>query len=213
MKVVIIDSGISGLNKMQNIKFAGKVILRRDINDNVVFAKCKVIQQHGNFVLKNLAQANVEMDIVDINILNDKLETDYELLIRSLELAEYFMPDVINISLGSPKNMFDIKLKRIVKRLKKKKIVIIAADSNDSSKAIPAMFPEVIGVRESLKCTELSYKDGYFYVPSIKIIRENNKPSNSYAAGYMTGYVIKLLAENRISKSKIQSDLRRILNG
>lgn len=151
------------------------------------------------------------IQLISLNILNERLSTDGRILVHALEKALLYKPDIINLSLGTTKWRYKFKLKEIVEKAAKNDTIIVAAAHNEGRVSYPAYLNGVLGVKASHP-TDLSiiyYKNNFFYAPSgvdgIKDINEicigGNIKGTSMSAAYITGYIARMKYSNRLLKA------------
>ncbi len=198
--VAIIDSGIQN-NKNLNIVKSMTLY----VNDNYEIEErpdSTCLNEHGTIIADIITLINPDVELIDINILDEKLETNGQIMIQALKKALSFKPDIINLSLGTNNIRYVFELRKLIKEAVKNKIIIVAAYSNNNKITFPAMMKNVVGVKRmstlKLQNTPKSiyfYKNSIFYAPdSANIIYKLRRKScnynirgNSISAAYISG--------------------------
>lgn len=206
VKVVVIDSGID----INNMELKGKISHRLGliIDENgkikkVENPKCRNI--HGTIIASCINHMWNNIELIDINILNENLMTNGETLIEALKIAEEFHPHVVNLSLGTLKLKYCLRLKRVINKLVKNNTIIVSAVDNRGARTYPAAFKNVVGVKsQEVDIGKICYKHGYFYAsPWLKkdiIYCEDYKKycGNSIATAYVSGWISKEISEGNL---------------
>ncbi|WP_460284464.1 S8 family serine peptidase [Clostridium botulinum] len=211
IRIVIIDSGID--TTKSNLNNFVKKSTGFMINQSGYIVEDKEMQArhpHGTavaLIIKNICK-NVEF--ISINILNEELTSDGRVLIRALDEAILYKPDIIHLSLGTTSLRYILPLKRIIRKGRKNNILIVAAVSNNETKSYPASLKGVLGVRGKFMRDYKSYeyKDGFFYTPiDVKNIYEMKELvngesliGNSMSAAYLTGHIALIKYQKNIMK-------------
>lgn len=126
MNIAIIDTGITeeatySNCKVKHFSMSGKELVNK---------YQKPVDDHGTECFKELMESagNVELQILDLNILEDKGNLEVESIIRAIEKAIEERVDLINISLGVmdySKEMYDVCDKAVCNN-----IVVVSAASH-----------------------------------------------------------------------------------
>ncbi len=209
MSVAIIDSGIQN-NKNLNIVKSMTLY----VNDNYEIEErldSTCLNEHGTIIADIITLINPDVELIDINILDEKLETNGQIMIQALKKALSFKPDIINLSLGTNNIRYVFELRKLIKEAVKNKIIIVAAYSNNNKITFPAMMKNVVGVKRmstlksgvTLKSIYF-YKNSIFYAPdSAKTIYHlkckpcsYNMRGNSISAAYISGE-LSLIANDK----------------
>lgn len=146
--IVIIDTGIDETKSDLKLFITKKTGYR--INDEGYIIEDKNMQNiniHGTLIALIIRQFCKNIDIININILNENLNTDMRVLLVALEKALLFRPNIIHLSLGTKRLIHSFSLRKIIDKAKKNNIIIVAAANNDRSKSYPAYQRGVIGVK------------------------------------------------------------------
>lgn len=205
-KVAIIDSGIDEryavckLNVVQSLTVS---ISEDDETKEFTGSKCK--NPHGTIIADVITQINSNVEIIDINILNEKLETNGYVLLRAIEKAIDLKPDVINLSLGTNSLRYTFSMMKQIKRAIRNNILMVAAYDNNNRITFPATFRDVIGVKKISSLSSSSdnflwylYQKDIYYAPGenyyihelndckSKYIMSGNSISTAYITGELT---------------------------
>lgn len=220
--VAIIDSGIQQ-NKNLNVIKSMKLY----VNDNYEIEEdCNSIclNNHGTVIADIITLINPDVELIDINILDEKLETNGKIMIRAINIALGLNPDIINLSLGTNSIRYIFELRKLIKKASENKIIIVAAYSNSNMITFPAMMKNVVGVKRmsTLKrnvASKYAYlcKNNTFYAPdSAKTIYHlkckpcnYNIRGNSISTAYISGE-LSLIASNKYFTQK--QVLERFIN-
>lgn len=211
---MIIDSGVDS-EKLNIVKDSKSLKI---IDDGTIIEKLdsRVTNNHGTIIALIINYMFKEVELISINILDENLNSNGNLLIHSLEKALLYNPDIIHMSLGTKKWKYRHRLKKLIDKAIKKNIVIVSAASNDGKKSYPAYFRNVIGVKSSdIKSKNLFYnKKNFYFAPgtvpqSIYYDECFNLVGNSFAAGYITGYIAeKIYMEGLIGSKQVKDYLK-----
>jgi len=155
MKVVVIDSGYSGvpsnctsINGITIKEKQGCFSYEQDYTDRIGHGTAVV-----NILLDNI---NIVVDLFIIKIFEETLETNLEKLLAALEYCCKINCDVIQVSLGtlcSNQNLHDVIIKL------SKKALIVSAFDNQNGLSYPASYEEVLGIDVS---QNISDRDTYY---------------------------------------------------
>ena len=154
VRVALIDSGVK--SKLYNERFQTYI----DVGYEIVVNREKNFLQinesnfedyngHGTacaFTIKELAP---DISIIPIKILGNDGRGNIEQLIAALELLDELDVQVVNMSISSNIKNLEDRLEPIIRKLIKRGIVCIAAESNYRNTSIPAEMDNVIGTRGS----------------------------------------------------------------
>ena len=212
MKVVLIDSGCSGLD-VEGIHFFyknGQICSDNDIDDRI---------GHGTAIANIINQHNNSVEIFVIKLFDsEETPVDENLLIHSFEyVLNNVKCDIINLSLGIRTCENEIALKNACDNLWNKGIMIVSAFDNEGAVSFPAMYENVIGVLSSEKCTGIDdirfvgkgscvnvYACGR--LQRVKWINNLQKmvQGNSFSCAHVTG-ILSLRGENKDVWEYLQS--------
>jgi subtilisin family serine protease len=216
MSVAIIDSGIQN-NKNLNIVKSMTLY----VNDNYEIEErldSTCLNEHGTIIADIITLINPDVELIDINILDEKLETNGQIMIQALKKALSFKPDIINLSLGTNNIRYVFELRKLIKEAVKNKIIIVAAYSNNNKITFPAMMKNVVGVKRmstlKLQNTPKSiyfYKNSIFYAPdSANIIYKLRRKScnynirgNSISAAYISGELSLIVNKKYFTQEQV----------
>ena len=190
MNIAIIDTGITeeatySNCKVKHFSMSGKELVNK---------YQKPVDDHGTECFKELMESagNVELQILDLNILEDKGNLEVESIIRAIEKAIEERVDLINISLGVmdySKEMYDVCDKAVCNN-----IVVVSAASHTNTISFPADFNNVICVKVDQSQTEKIKKvdDSTLSVSMRDFIMEGDGifdfSSSSLASARLCGY-------------------------
>ena len=225
-KVAVIDSGINKKYAKNTLNIIKSLSLYVDKNNNIYEkegSKCN--NPHGTAVADIITDINPNVQIIDINILDDNLETNGYILLKSIERAIELKPDVINLSLGTNSLKYTMQMIKLVKMAVKNNIHVVAAYDNSGRITFPAMINGVIGVK-SITCllkensnNQYTYKGNKYYAPGCSIYAysldgskcESIMYGNSMASAYITGKISLNIDENKdISYKAVISKMKYI---
>lgn len=150
MNIAIIDTGITEEETYSNCKVKHFSLSGRELVNKYQ----KPVDNHGTECFKELmgSAGNVELQILDLNILENKGNLEVENIIRAIEKAIEERADLINISLGVmdySKEMYDACDKAVCNN-----IVVVSAASHTNTISFPADFNNVICVKVDQSQTE-----------------------------------------------------------
>lgn len=210
-KVVIIDSGINKKYAKNTLNIIKSLSLYVDKNNNIFekeVSKCN--NPHGTAVADIITSINPNVQIIDINILDDNLETNGYIFLKAIERAIELKPDVINLSLGTNSLKYTIQMIKLVNKAVKNNIHVVAAYDNSGRIAFPAIIKGVIGVKslsnleKHKSIDQYAYKRNTYYAPGCSVYlyglddseHENFLYGNSMASAYITGKISLIIDEN-----------------
>ena len=198
IRIVIIDSGVDNRN-LNCVKDTLSLEINPfgKVTENL---KNEVTNEHGTIIASLIYSIFEKIEYISISILDENLSTSIEQLAYALEKAVLYSPHIIHVSLGTKKWKHKYRIEKIINDISKKNIIVVAAASNDGKSSYPAYLKNVIGVK-TIKDRErkVIYKKGSFYyapgnVPEeIYTIEGQHLTGNSFAAGYVTGYISKII--------------------
>ncbi len=223
-KVVVIDSGINKKFAKNNPNIIKSVSLYIDKNSNISEKEgFECNNPHGTAIADIITNINPDVQIIDINILDDNLETNGYVLLKSIEMAIELKPDVINLSLGTNSLKYAIQMVKLVRKAIKNNIHVVAAYDNKRRITFPAKIKGVIGVKSISNLRKgdffnrYAYKRNKYYAPGCSIYAynldgsefENIMYGNSMASAYITGKISLIIDENaEISYSKVINKMK-----
>lgn len=223
-KVAVIDGGINKKYAKNTLDIIKSLSLYIDKNSNISEkegSECN--NPHGTAIADIIIDINPDAQLIDINILDDNLETNGYILLKSIERAIELKPDVINLSLGTNSLKYTIQMVKLVKKAIKNNIYVVAAYDNRGKITFPAMIKGVIGVKsisnlkEANYSRQYAYKGNTCYAPGCSIYAycldcseyENIMYGNSMASAYITGKISLLVDENeRISYKSVINKMK-----
>ena len=154
VRVALIDSGVK--SKLYNERFQTyidegyEIVVNREKNFlQINESNFEDYNGHGTacaFTIKELAP---DISIIPIKILGNDGRGNIEQLIAALELLDELDVQVVNMSISSNIKNLEDRLEPIIRKLIKRGIVCIAAESNYRNTSIPAEMDNVIGTRGS----------------------------------------------------------------
>lgn len=220
MNIVLIDSGIDSSHQI----FKGINIVHYKYNCQSeqweIVMNPPVHNGHGTGVASIIVNKLKDITVFSFLLFDENLQCLEENLINCLEYI-YANIDcsLINMSLGTSK--YIPELYHICQKIREKRIILVAAFSNDGGISYPAAFDCVIGVDSSSRCK----KSNEFVYVKNSCINVKAKGTNqrvawlnqkyiitqgvSYSCGYISNYIIQLLQKGI---SKYEDILNNILN-
>lgn len=209
--VALIDGGLNS-NEFE-VKESVGLTMKNDMIQIISNPKNK--SNHGINVARCIKSIYPNVEFIDINILDENMESNSKVLLKALEYCKDLNVDIINISLGTTNRKYYFKMKRILKQIIKNEVIIVAADSNDGEISYPANIKEVVKVKGygGMDSSKTFYNEGYYYssnVLSKDLISRKSEEGicgNSIACGFITGHVCKTL--NKFSFSTVKDMLNR----
>ena len=201
-RVAIIDSGINKEDAVCKLNIVKSLSININENNEITEtcgSKCS--NHHGTVIADIISQINPNVEIIDINILNDELQTNGHILLRAINRAIDLKPDIINISLGTNSIKYIAQMMKLIKSAVKNNIYIVAAHDNRDKITFPAALRDVIGVKRiSTLCKSndnliYAYEKNIYYAPdsNFYIHKLHNCKckyimwGNSMSAAYITG--------------------------
>ncbi|HAG44664.1 MAG TPA: subtilase [Clostridium sp.] len=216
IKIVIIDSGVN--IKYYNLKenVLESIGFRIDIDGTIEKVKNPIVEnEHGTLVASCIKYIYKDIEFIDINILDKDLSTNGNVLIKALKHSLSYNPNIVHLSLGTTSAKYWIALKKIIRKLHKKNVIVVAALTNYGSKSYRACFKEVIGVRggEEYDMYKYNYMNKFFYTYNrlpldlCKNKRHQEIRGNSISCAYMTGNICKIInnVENEVTKEILKN--------
>lgn len=194
--IAIIDSGLIGT--YQN-EYDDKIIFEYNlIDDNVMVND---LNGHGSEMAILINKVAPESNLIILKIVNENGQTDADLLLEALKLAQEKGADIVNISLGSYKYNEAIDLQ--VQNMIANNITIVASIGDDGNRdfTYSASYNGVISVRP-IDYKDIDYENSNtssmnsYPFPGVDLqIIDENVSGSSYACALASGY-IALLREN-----------------
>lgn len=221
--VAIIDSGIQNNKKLNIVKS-----MTLYVNDNYEIEErpdSTCLNEHGTIIADIITLINPDVELIDINILDEKLETNGQIMIQALKKALSFKPDIINLSLGTNNIRYVFELRKLIKEAVKNEVIIVAAYSNNNKITFPAIMKNVVGVKciSTLKLRDTPksiyfYKNGIFYAPdSAKTIYHLKCKScnysmrgNSISAAYVSGELSLITNDKNLTNKDTLNRFMRV---
>lgn len=222
IKIIIIDSGIdTAVSDLARYVKKSTGIRINDAGYIIEDGTMKPAHEHGTVIALTIRHICENVEIVSINILNEKLSADGRVLICAFQQAISYKPDIIHMSLGTTKWNYKHPLRKLVKKASKLSTVIVSAANNFPVKSYPAYIKGVVGVKgcKTSDYMNVEYKNDFFYAPfDVKNIRGINELStakyftgSSVAAGYITGHIASLkYSKNILSNLEIIEFLKTL---
>jgi hypothetical protein len=169
-----------------------------------------------SLVIKEIAG---DVEFISINILNERLATDFRVLLYALYYSiEVIKPDIIHLSLGTTKLSHYFKLKDIVRRAIESDLILVASADNSFKISLPAFMKGVFGVKSSYDQNSNGYCfDGRFFrapqslkgVGGSNCLDRQDYRGNSIAAAYITGHIAKIIrSDGWTGRENISARLR-----
>lgn len=213
IRVVIIDSGLD----IEDDELRNCIEEQIEINLNqygqVIKRKGSIVKnKHGTIIAKTILNITENIEFIDVNILDENLGSNGKILIEALNYSLRYKPNIIHLSLGTTKLKYWYPLRKVINKLIKNNIIIVAATNNEGKRCYPAYLKNVFGVRgNSLKNYKMFYyKDNFFYAPydlSPELLaseKMKNVKGTSISAAYITGHICNILKNNYlIDREKI----------
>lgn len=175
------------------------------INDSgyIIQDDCmKPTHEHGTAIALTIRHICEDVEIISINILNERLSADGRVLLCAFQKALSYKPDIIHMSLGTTRWIYKYQLRKLVKKASKLSVIVVSAADNYGTKSYPAYLKGVAGVKgcKMSDYMKVKFRNGFFYAPfDIHNIRGINEldlggymSGNSMAAGYITGHIATL---------------------
>lgn len=141
MGVVVIDSGISNIEKYNVVKF------KNFVDDNS--SNVEDQNGHGTYCAEIISKINPSVELYIMKVLDDYACGKTENVIKALETlcSENISQHVICMSLSSANATYMEEMDMLCQQLtKRNNVIVAAADNNQAVKSIPASFKYVIGV-------------------------------------------------------------------
>jgi subtilisin family serine protease len=192
IKIALIDTGI--FEKELDDKYNKKDFYYSE-KDRLLLKGCKEFRNdHGNVCLDEILKQNIPLDIVSINVMNDKGLLDINGIILGIEKAIEERVDIINISLGV--NLYDKRFYQVCQKACANNILIVSAAAHYDEISYPANFKNVLCITANEKQKKIVKKvDGV----TLSVRTESgSEASTSIAAAYFSGIFAKELANNPI---------------
>ncbi|RDU22488.1 S8 family serine peptidase [Anaerosacchariphilus polymeriproducens] len=90
-------------------------------------------------------------ELISVQIMKDcNTPANIDSLVRALEVCLDLKVDIISMSVGTVRLSESLKLNRIIQELANRKVIMVAAGSNQQLITLPASYPEVIGVQSDI---------------------------------------------------------------
>ncbi len=206
IRIAVIDSGINtqicNLNEYVIHSTGFGISSEGYIEEN---STLPVRNLHGTIVAAIICHICSDVELISLNILDEKLSTDGRVLAYSLSQVFDYKPDIIHMSLGTLKKRYIFPLRKIVKEAGRLNIPMVAATENSGKVSFPAYLKGVIGVKSEKfeNCMQYSYKDGFFYAPTgtdgIDCIQERPDiraaKGTSMSAAYISGHLARIIKD------------------
>ena len=221
--IALIDSGIdirkSDLGKLVRVSTGFSIK-----NGYIVEDKERSIKsEHAtaiSLIIREIAGGDI--DLISINVLNERLATDFRVLLHALYYSlDELKPNIIHLSLGTTKLSHYFYLRDIVEKAIANDVIIVSSADNSIKPSLPAFMKGVLGVKSSFDFDSYSYGfDGWFFRASPTLngisgsdcLERQDYIGNSLAAAYITGQIAKIVQrdgwtgrENILAKLKEKS--------
>ncbi|NJK97843.1 MAG: S8 family serine peptidase [Bacteroidales bacterium] len=159
--IVVIDSGIdTSVSDLNNYVFKSTGYRVNEEGYIAEFPEIKNSEIHGSAISLIIREYCKNVELISINILNEKLTTDSRVMIYAMNEALKLNPHIIHMSMGTTKRKYRKYIQEIVTEAKEKNIMVVAACNNMGFKSYPAFIDGVIGVK-SVKCSETTNSSFY----------------------------------------------------
>lgn len=200
--VALIDGGLPDTGEFNIVSRVG---FRLDGNKVIRTSKPKVDNDHGVTVARCIKKVYSNVDFIDINILDENMESCGMILLEALRYCREVNAQVINMSLGTTRLRYYFKMKRIINSLLREEKIIVAAENNGTKRSYPANINGVTGIKGvgTLDMNRVKYRGSFYYTSAVF----EDKGGNSIACGYMTGHICRAL--NKYGNKKINELLKR----
>ena len=228
-KIAVIDSGIKKDDAICKLNIIQSLSIHLNENNKIVEtynSKCR--NSHGTVIADIITYINPLTEIIDINILDDNLQTSGAVLLNAINRAIELKPNIINLSLGTNKLKYIIPMQRLIRKAKRNNIVVVAAYDNCNKLSFPAALRGVVGVKRisSLNIQNnkymYTYKGSTYYAPDTNSRVCNSEgmknkyfmQGNSMSAAYISGQLSLIVDNyNELSMKEVIIKLRyNILN-
>jgi len=212
VRIAVIDSGIDAsvsdlkryvsTNKSYGLDKAGRIGEQPGTQSRHVHAT--II----GLIIRSLCQ---DIELVSINILDEKLQADGRELLYALKASLEFGVNIVHLSLGTKDKRYIPGFNRLIRKAVRKNILVIAAAHNDNGICYPAFLKHVWRVK-SLGLAPFDgyvYADGSFWasyaaknIPGVAEKEMKEIIGNSIAAAYITGHAARIISGERTTDRK-----------
>lgn len=210
IKIAIIDSGIDTKNKylMQYVEEGKSFILNDSLDEIIEGNDIQDNHGHGTSCAYTILRRNENVELTPIKVLDKLGRTSSKCLLKALEFLIDTDIKLINISLSTVNFDYEDQFFNLCNKLISKNKIIVASMDNRYRDSLPAILPNVIGVRGR----NLGFTDEYWYnhkntiqcicdnepilVPNIKEEKMVFFGHNSKATAIMTANISKILSLN-----------------
>lgn len=223
IRIVVIDSGIdTSIPELAQIVPISTGFYINDIGHVVQQKEMQPSHEHATVIALIIKHLCDSIELISINILNERLKTNGKVLTYAFEHALAYNPNIINLSLGTTSLRYKLPLWWLVKKAAKQNTIVVSAAENSGRICYPAYIKGVVGVKgdKNEENAGIRYEDGFFYAPShidrIKgiehLIKMTERSGTSISAAYITGYIASILSNydntsNRKTINNIKSTL------
>lgn len=204
VKIALIDSGVD-INHPQ-LRSADIKTIKYNPKKSTFENTISDCQGHGSAIAHIILRQCVDVEILSIKLLNEKLGASKNDLVNVLKWLYYQDVNIINLSLGTRIHAFENELNEVCHHLAAQGKYIVSAFSNESDISYPARLREVIGVKgidfydKSIFVYDQKDNNVYikqnFYNVCTKDNQYKDVSGNSFAAGNFTGILAKMINEN-----------------
>ena len=163
---------------------------------------------HGTAVIAAIREKAPDADIFPIKVFDRELAATGAALVAACEYALTLPSRIVNLSLGTQNPEHEPALTDVVKRLRDRGAIVIAAGEQDGVRWLPGSIPGVWAVtldwsipRDSLKIDRLNQRGGSFRAtgfprPIPGVPPAKNLKGLSFAVANVTGIIARLLADD-----------------
>lgn len=223
IRIVVIDSGIDrSIPELSQIVSLSTGFYINDIGHIIQEKGMQPRHEHATVIALIIKHICSSIELISINILNERLKTNGKVLTYAFEHALAYNPSIINLSLGTTRLRYKLPLWWLVKKAARQNAIVVAATERSGRICYPAYIKGVVGVKgdSDEQNTAIRYEEGFFYAPShigmIKGIEhfkeETERSGTSISAAYITGYIASILSNyHHTSNRETINSLKSIL--
>ena len=163
---------------------------------------------HGTAVAAAIHEKAPEAELFVVKVFEDRLATSVPTLIRAIDRAMDHGARIINLSLGTPKDLRRSHLEAVVERTRARGVLLVSAREHDGVIWLPGALNGVAGVlmdpeqpRDSLSVRLLSGGDRAIVAspyprPIPGVPKERNLQGISFAVANASGILASLVSEH-----------------
>ena len=161
---------------------------------------------HGTAVAAAIHEKAPDAELFVVKVFEDRLATSVPTLIRAIDLALDAGARIVNLSLGTPKEMRRAQLEAVVARTRRAGALLVSAREHEGVRWLPGSLEGVVGVlmsaeqpRDSIAVASLP-DGGHALVaspyprPIPGVPKERNLQGISFAVANASGILASLLA-------------------